>query len=64
MLNKGWGGGNNGENGQKYKRRGTNKVRGESPGDLKGFKVEEESIVQKENAPKVSSVECLILKSC
>lgn len=50
--------------GQKYKRRGTNEVLGESPGDLKGFKVGEESIVQKEVAPKIIPVEHFILKNC
>lgn len=53
-----------GEMGQKYKRRGKNEVIGESSGDLKGFKVGEESTVQKEEAPMISSVEHLILKNC
>lgn len=51
------------EMGQKCKRRGTNEVM-ESPGDLKGFKVGEDSIVQKKEAPMINSVEYLFLKNC
>lgn len=53
-----------GEMGWKYRKGGTNEVLGESPEDLKAFDMGEESTVQKEIAPKISSVEHLILKRC